>query len=236
MIRPIRVGVGLQESPRRPSPSHLYDLTAALRRRTLALLHALAQRRAQEREAPEPLRGLQYYLEHRVYKLRVSLSAHEHGRLVRESADGLQTALHRHQAELSREVVRVHRFEPARAALFEEEEAALAHLGERGQARAAVEQERDEVVRRGPHARVLIVDYPQTPRRVHHYVRRVKVPVAERPRARGQLRRHVIQLGPQLRLVAVLQSLAAQAPEVVLHEEVQLPRELRLVEGQTARD
>ena len=64
----------------------------------------------------------------------------------------------------------------------------------------------------------------------------MKVPVTKSPRARGEFRRNVVQLRAQLRLVAVLQLLAAQALEVVLHEEVQLPRELRLVEGEAAGD
>src|SRR5205085_7505807 len=140
------------------------------------------------------------------------------------------------QTELVREVVRVNRFEAAAATLFEEEETALAHFGERRHSRPSVEQKRDEVVARGPHARVLVINYPQAPHGVHHKVRRVKVSVAERARSRGQLRRNVVQLRAQLRFVAVLKLLAAQALEVVLHEEVQLPRELRLVEGEAAGD
>src|SRR5207302_3379806 len=97
--------------------------------------------------------------------------------------------------------------------LFEEEEAAFAHLGERRQSRPPVEQERDEVVARRPHARVLVVYDSQTPRGVHHQIRRVKVTVAEGARSRGQLRRNVVQLGAQLGLVAVLELLPSEAPE-----------------------
>src|SRR5215204_5258666 len=64
----------------------------------------------------------------------------------------------------------------------------------------------------------------------------MKVAVAERTGPRRQLGRDVVQLGPQLRLVAVLEGFAAQALEVVLDEVVQLPGELRLVEGEAAGD
>src|ERR1700754_3235407 len=105
MIRPIAWEPAFRNLRGGRRPLTLRDLTAALRRRRLALLHALAQRRAQEREAPEPLRGLHDYFEHRIYKLRVSLAAPAHGRLVREGSRGLQTALHSHQTELVRELV-----------------------------------------------------------------------------------------------------------------------------------
>src|SRR5688500_6300890 len=132
-----------------------------------AAVQPLAQRRAQQREAAEPFGRLHDYLQHRVDEVRVSLAASRDGRLERERARGLQTALDGHQAELVGEVVRVYGVEPARAPLFEEEEAALAHLCERGQARASVEQERDEVVARGPHPRVLIVYDAEPALRVH---------------------------------------------------------------------
>src|SRR3954468_3108845 len=103
-------------------PLTLYNLTAALRRRALALLHSLAQSRAQKRKATEPLRRLHNDLEHRIYELRVGIASTEHGRLVRESPYGLQATLHCHQTELARELVRVNRLKPARASLFEEEQ------------------------------------------------------------------------------------------------------------------
>jgi hypothetical protein len=64
----------------------------------------------------------------------------------------------------------------------------------------------------------------------------VEVAVAEHGRARGQLGRHVVQLGAQLGLLGAGQLLVAQALEEVFAEVVQLPGELGLVEGEAAGD
>src|SRR5881275_580976 len=123
--------------------SSIYCRKKKVRRsaRRAVFVDSRAQSRLEQREAAQPLGGLDDDLQHRVYELRVSLAAAHHGRLVREGADGLQAALDRHQAELVGELVRFELLKPAPAPLFEEEEAALAHLGERGQSRPAVEEE-----------------------------------------------------------------------------------------------
>src|ERR1051325_6472437 len=191
---------------------------------------------AQGRKTSEPFRRLLDDQKGRADELRVGEPAPAHGCLIGECSDRFQTALDCHQPKLARELVRVKRRKAALAPLVQKKEAGRAHFRERRRLRLPVHQERNQIVARRAHTRVLVIDYAQPVASIHDQVGRVIITMTEEARALGQLRRNVVELGLQFRRRAVRELLLAQAAEKVFEKEAKLPGQLRFVEGKAAGD
>ena len=113
----------------------------------------------QRRKPIEPLRRLQNNLEGRLYMFLVEDATTTNRGLIRKRSHRFQAPLNRHQAEFFAEIIRVDRFQSLASPRVQKEQTMRANLSQRRRFRLSIQQQRNQIIARRSHARILMIDY-----------------------------------------------------------------------------
>ena len=150
-----------------------------------------------------------------------------------ERAKGFQIALQRHHVEAPAELGPCRRRRRVDAASREEIVDQLVDLG-LGQVDVGIAQERHQIVGVGTQPGVLKIDDVE-PTGQHHQISAVVIAMAQHARFCRQLDGQSMKFSRQCLVGRLGEAGPAIGPHVVLHEEIELPRELLPVEGSAIR-